>query len=485
MDSVVIDNLLGTSLIPTIMGLMVGRMYSDDKSDLLYVTAAVGTTIATATSALNFQIRYMTRSRHKLTLLTTILLTASLLTSIVGFHLIRHNFSPSRLYILPESIRETDRTNQNDTFRKHLIADLVPGFILFLQTQLCSMLTFELMNRVKRTFTLGESFIVAQLVSATFLIWAFSTYTRVTGGGPFIIEQTTSILLNIGMILFTLVFVPSYLNLIGTSTFMRYSILVLGLSSAYAVTLNLVKTAKIGDPLTWLVDHIFATHQRISLFSLWLATVAGCVSFSTSWSSMIGQTNSLVRKVFHLAICVIFISGYNQDIEFTSFASGGMIILMSLLELIRGWSLWPFGSYLEKVCRSLRGKWDNRYLTLSHIYLLTGTMLPIWLTPPGYESKLVYSSGLIAIGIGDTAAAVVGTIYGRNKFKRSEKTLEGFAANIVAMAMFKLIWIGYTGFIDEFSFAMAAIMTSFSEIISANCDNLVLPLVMMFSLQVF
>lgn len=486
MNVVLLDNILGTSLIPSIMGLMTGRMYADKNSDLLYTTVTVGTAIATASSALNFQIKSMSSSRNQLTLLTTALLTSSLIVSIASFHIIRHNFSATSPYLLPAIIRDLKITSSSEVFRYHFFADFVPGFIIFSQVQLFSLLRFDLMNRAKRKFTFGEAFILSQLVSAAYLVWALTTYTKFLNGGPFEVEQTTDILLCIGMILFGLVFLPCYLIQKHQSTSMRYSMLALGLAASYAVTQNLVKTAKISDPLTWLVDYIFSTHQRISLFSLWLSTLAACVSFSTSWSRMVGQTNNLVRKVFHLATCVVFISGYNQDIDFTSFAAGGMILVMSVLEMIRAWNLWPIGPRLERICQALRGKWDNRYLTLSHIYLLLGTMVPLWIVPASYANKLIISSGLISVGVGDTAAALIGTFLGRTKLdSKSDKTLEGFVGNILAMALFKLVWIGYTGFLDEYKFAMAAILTALVEAISCNCDNLVLPLVMIFSLEIF
>lgn len=480
-------DLVGSNLIPLIMSIMSGKMYKIDRADLLYVTATVGVVLSSVTTSLHVQIRSVARSRNRLTLLTTSLLTLSLFGSIVGFHLVRHNFNTMSNYTLPENIRDLELTNGSDVFRRHLFADIIPGFIIFTQSVLCLIIRFDLMNRAKRTFTYGESFILAQLTSLVYITWALTVYTKLTGAGPFEVEQTNEILLNVGMTIFVAVFIPSYLLLKQIATLPGYSLLLAGFIASFIVTRNIVKTARIHEPLTWLVDYIFSTHQRISLFSLWLSTLAGCVGFSTSWSRMVGQTNSLVRKVYHLAICVIFVTGYNQDLGFTSFASGGMVIVMLSLEMIRAWALWPVGNHIEKVCQSLRGKWDNRYLTLSHVYLLVGTMIPLWLLPESVNpSKLSLSSGLISVGIGDTAAAVIGTFFGKTSLgPKSGKTLEGYIGNILAMATFKLIWVGYSGFIDEFSFAFAAVSTALVEAASDNCDNLVLPLFMICFLELF
>ena len=479
-----LDNVMGTSLVPTIMSIVTGKMYGSDNMDLIYGCATIGTVISAVTCSLHSEVRLHTRSRNTLTILTTFLLTLGLCASIILFHLLRHNLG-SRTYVLPDSLQGVEKSNPSDVFRHHLYVDIVPGFIIFAQAVLCLLIRFELMNRAKRKFTMGESSILAQLTSVTYLVWALTLYSKSTGAGTFEVRQTTDVLLNIGLTLFAITFLPNYLFLSQRNTFARYALLMSGTVASLYISHILVRTPRINDPLTWLVDHIFATHQRISLFSLWLSALAACISFSTSWSRMVGQTNSFARKIFHVAICAVFITGYNQDAEFTSFASGGMVIVMLVLEMIRAWNLWPLGMHLEGVCRTLRGKWDNRYLTLSHIYLLVGTMIPLWLLPQATDpGKLALSSGVLAVGVGDAAAAIIGTIYGRTHLGlRSGKTLEGFIGNILAMAAFKLIWVGYSGFVDEFSFAFAAILTAFVEAISCNCDNLILPLVMILSLE--
>uniref|UniRef100_A0A6G1SIP9 dolichol kinase n=1 Tax=Aceria tosichella TaxID=561515 RepID=A0A6G1SIP9_9ACAR len=485
MESAILDNIVGSSLVPTIMSVVTGKMYGLDKLDLLYSCATIGTVISSVTCSLHSEIRLHTRSRNKLTLLITLLLTMSLCASIILFHILRHNLGPSTSYVLPEILQGAKKSSPSDVFHHHFYSDIIPGLIIFSQAILCLLARFELMNRAKRKFSSGEASILAQLISVPYLVWVLSIYSKLTQAGPFKVGQTTDILLNVGFTLFVVTFLPCYLFLSQRNTFARYFLLLSGVMISFYISHILVKTPGINNPLTWLVDHIFATHERISLFSLWLVALAACVGFSTSWSRMVGQTNSFARKIFHIAICVVFISGYNQDIEFTRFASGGMIIVMLVLEMIRAWNLWPLGMHLENVCRTLRGKWDNRYLTLSHIYLLIGTMIPLWLMPSATSpSKLSLSSGVLAVGVGDAAAALIGTLYGRTHLGlRSGKTLEGFIGNILAMAVFKLIWIGYSGFLDEFSFAFAAILTASVEVISCNCDNLILPLVMIISLE--
>lgn len=479
----VLEAYIGSSLVPTIMSINAGKLFASELYfDMFYITITAGQVISSLISSLYFSTRFYARTRNQLVLLLASLLTTSLVSSIACFHSIRLNLKGQHSYKLPATLEGNE-----DVFRYHLHTDLIPGLIIFSQTILCSLIRNELMYRAKRTFTFGEAAIVSQLSSSAYLVWALSCYSKLTGAGPFQLDQTTDLILNIGMSLFGLIFLPFYLNLIGKTSTAKYCLLAAGGSTCYIVSKNIITTSRIDDPFTWLIDYIFSTHQRLSLFSLWLSTLAACVSLATSWTRMVGQTNCLVRKVFHLALCVVFISGYNQDIHFTSFAAGGMLTVTFLLEIIRVWNLYPIGGHLEKVCSALRGKWDNRYLTLSHMYLLVGIMLPLWILPRNIESqnKLSISSGLISVGVGDTAAAVVGTFYGKLRIGKSGKTAEGFLGNIISMQAFKLVWIGYSDLTGELSFFMVASFTAFAEIISRNCDNLMLPLVMLLFLEIF
>lgn len=479
MEAHFIDSYLAPSLVPAIM---VVNMYK--KSDLIYDTVAAGTILSAISANASFHLNRSIRSRSKLTLGTAILLTFTTLASISAMHLIRLNHQPNS-YELPFAIRDCDsQCFQKNVLRYHTFADIIPGLVIFFATQLCSLIQYELHNRARRKFKFGEASIVAQLASATFLTWSLTTYSKVSGAGPFQVNLATDIVLQLAMAAFAIILLPSYLFVSNRSSssraiiVLRYGLLGIWLSVSYTAAKNLISATSKLDPLTWLVDHIFSTHQRISLFSLWLSTVTACVSFSTSWSRTVGQTNSMVRKVFHLAIGIVFITGYNQDIEFTQFAAGGMLIVLFLLEVIRAWNLPPLGQPLEKVCVSLRGGWDNKYITMSHIYLMIGTFIPLWLLRSG-SSKLSISSGLISLGVGDSAAALIGTFFGSTKIKSSSnKTLEGLFGNICAMIIFKIIWIGYTDFNTEYSFVIAAVLTAIIEALMTTCDNLILPLVM-------
>ena len=97
-------------------------------------------------------------------------------------------------------------------------------------------------------------------------------------------------------------------------------------------------------------------------------------------------------------------------------ASYAALGLMLGLEMLRVSELIPLVStFLTQRLRPFLDTKDSGRLILTNIYLLIGLSLPLW-TDPGpvsvfASSSLNLYSGLISVGVADTAAAVIGKIY--------------------------------------------------------------------------
>lgn len=487
MASKIADRYLGPALVPCIMFInLYKQLNHNNLVDPLYPTVAMGVVISAISTTIQYKLKKLQLTRFQDTLITAFIMTTIATLAMSGFNMMR--LMPSGIsYSIPSNLIQGNKNPMTlkDFVRYHLFVDITPAILILIQTVFSIILMHGLCHKAKRRFTFGEASIVSQLVSAVLLVYMLTFYSQITGIGPYQVSLTNEIILQVGIPLFFITFLPAYIMNIGSNYLALSSLICLSLAISYNSIQRTISAESDLDPLTWFAAHLFEKHQRISLFSIWISTVTGCISLSASWARLIGQTNSLIRKTFHIAICIVFITGYNQDLDFTRFAAGGILCLMFLFEMLRAWDMKIIGPHLENVCRSLRGKWDNRYLTLSHMYLLVGGFIPLWLLP-GNASKLVLSSGLISVGVGDTAAAMVGTIMGRTRIARnSEKTMEGFLGNLIAMFLFKQIWIGNQDFEIELGFLMTALVTAIFEVVTTNCDNLILPLVMVLCNLIF
>ena len=66
-------------------------------------------------------------------------------------------------------------------------------------------------------------------------------------------------------------------------------------------------------------------------------------------------------------------------------------------------------------------------ISLTPLYLLCGLSATLWL-PTESMGMLPLMSGVLTIGIGDTAASFVGSKWGKHKWVKSEKSIEGTIA---------------------------------------------------------
>lgn len=103
-------------------------------------------------------------------------------------------------------------------------------------------------------------------------------------------------------------------------------------------------------------------------------------------------------------------------------ATGVALAIFVVLELLRLLQMPPFATTLTQAFDSFKDEKDAGGLALTPFCLLIGCALPIWLTPcpclrAGKDSPLLLLlSGILTVGVGDTAASVLGSKYGRNKW---------------------------------------------------------------------
>ncbi|XP_037952543.1 dolichol kinase [Teleopsis dalmanni] len=203
------------------------------------------------------------------------------------------------------------------------------------------------------------------------------------------------------------------------------------------------------------------------------------------------KASTSVRKIFHLLILLVFVPGLLHQCAFLYIASGVALAVFTILELMRILEIPPLGNSLKKAFASFSDEKDSGILALTPFSLLIGCALPIWIHPCPCGSNpamantglplLQLMSGLLATGVGDAAASVIGSKFGRSKWHHNSRSFEGTFAFIVSI-MLSIIALYYADYIPMthpkwFISITATIITALVEAHTDQIDNLVLPLV--------
>ncbi|KAH6612607.1 hypothetical protein C7974DRAFT_81326 [Boeremia exigua] len=168
------------------------------------------------------------------------------------------------------------------------------------------------------------------------------------------------------------------------------------------------------------------------------------------------------RKVFHGTMVAMLLPTIFIDPCFVALALSLVLAVFLLLDLIRASQLpplsRPIATFLTPYVdgRDLRGP-----VVVSHIFLLIGCAIPLWLSLAGvdragdepwdgWEVKsrdVSMVAGVVCVGMGDAAASLIGRRYGRRKWPwAGGKSLEGSLAFAVAVTIglvFARVWLHF------------------------------------------
>ncbi|KAN0092831.1 hypothetical protein V8E55_003615 [Tylopilus felleus] len=184
------------------------------------------------------------------------------------------------------------------------------------------------------------------------------------------------------------------------------------------------------------------------------------------------------RKFFHGLAVVMFLPGVAVDPAFTHLSFSAAFALFIFAEYVRYFAIYPFGAVVHLFMNEFLDHKDRGTAILSHFYLLTGCAGSVWLEGP---SRILMYTGILALGVGDALASIVGKRVGKHRWSASStKTVEGsvaFAVSVIACA-----WVlRVLGLTEQFSmgrYGVVAVLSSVLEALSEQNDNLTLPLYM-------
>lgn len=213
------------------------------------------------------------------------------------------------------------------------------------------------------------------------------------------------------------------------------------------------------------------------------------------------------RKVFHGMMVVMFLPTTFVDPTFVSLALILILAVFLLLDLFRASQLPPVSKPLTYFLAPYVDGRDHRGpVIVSHIFLLIGCAIPLWLSLAAIERtgdapwegwdvshrELSMISGVVCVGMGDAAASLIGRRYGRRRWCWSGgKSFEGSFAFTVAVVLglsFARLWLllgGWAGDSGD-SWAMTAGKSSIAAtgaslteaVLTGGNDNVIVPIIL-------
>ncbi|OBT45717.1 hypothetical protein VE00_03959 [Pseudogymnoascus sp. WSF 3629] len=257
-----------------------------------------------------------------------------------------------------------------------------------------------------------------------------------------------------------------------------------------------------GPWISHLRSNIGLANTRLLISAYWLAIIILGLTIVINLSSTVEVDTR--RKVFHFMMVAMLLPATFIDPTYAALALSLILAVFLLLDLFRATQLPPLSKPIAYFLtpyvdgRDLRGP-----VVISHIFLLIGCAVPLWLSlgavtraDDGWEvltRDVSMVSGVICVGMGDAAASLIGRRYGRRKWLwPGGKSLEGslaFAVAVTVALMAAKVWLRVGGWEDGGAVGdswgrtlgkavLAAGMASTTEaVLTGGNDNVVVPVV--------
>lgn len=199
------------------------------------------------------------------------------------------------------------------------------------------------------------------------------------------------------------------------SPFVFYPLLI-----GYAVLVCIAPVTK-ELPIIVLLKYVSGGLRNIFLLLFYSGLVVATICV-VSWKSTTEEKASTrTRKWFHFLTVLVFIPGILLQCNFLYLATGVAFAVMTIFEIIRVAEIPPIQDFLKQAFTSFCDEKDCGLLAVTPFYLLVGCSLPLWINPcpclvsdtASKKDLLQLLAGVLTVGIGDTAASIVGSKLGR------------------------------------------------------------------------
>ncbi|XP_025076874.1 dolichol kinase-like isoform X3 [Pomacea canaliculata] len=239
---------------------------------------------------------------------------------------------------------------------------------------------------------------------------------------------------------------------------------------------------------------VFTRQERLLLLGWWVlltvVTAMGVCLYPTlaKKTGTVDKASTAMRKCFHLVVVAVYVPGLVHDPAFLLLASVVALAVLALLETARVTRVKWLGTTIDIAFHVFTDSRDQGPVLLTHIYLLVGLSVPLWLSCNINNKAMLLqlSSGILSLGIGDTIACIAGMRYGLTKWPGTCKSLQGTGFSVTAQLIFITTGL-FLGWFESFSWSgvvFAVVASSVYEALTSQIDNLVLPLYTLAALPV-
>lgn len=257
------------------------------------------------------------------------------------------------------------------------------------------------------------------------------------------------------------------------------------LHGAACIALGILVYQYYDEGVAWCIEHIVSDINRRKIIVFWMATLSvslPCMMMLGRRQGKVVLPRTIVRKGFHALALILFIPSLVLDSGLLGMALSIALAAFMVVEIIRISHIPYMSHYVHSCMSAFVDSRDGGVFYVTHMTLLLGLALPIWLSQPWDDPHAQFASlaGIMATGIGDAMASIVGTMYGKTKIAYNcNKTVEGSLGGIISMVIgwmvaYMVILPSGTphGPMDIAWLMFATIASSFLESITDQFDNL-------------
>lgn len=289
-----------------------------------------------------------------------------------------------------------------------------------------------------RSFTFGEATVVTQ--SLILYLTSFATNTFfLFGCSVQQCEETASYIVQTGYFAVLVMFIMTY----RCEKLMRQTwtfIFTLGVSFFTFITFFPYLIIQ-KNSLLWLFQ-LMRNSDAVVVIILWILCCSCAVYCLVKQTNKQKPASSTIRKIFHFLMFFVLMPGLIICPCLMYIASGVAFAILVIIETCRTLQLTQYWKVLQLCFDTFKDSKDEGQLALTPLYLMIGCVAPFWMYPYSFSGTLPLPviSGILSVAIGDAAASICGTEFGKHQWSNSCKTKEGTAGCFLSQILVLLFF---------------------------------------------